>query len=126
MTGVTGFLRGTVCSYHTYPQPGEKPLITKHKSTVQKQLDKSSGQWEDELKKLKNKFNVSSRFPGYEESSVDAKTRAAPEPEMTKLDNGLTVVSLDTVEKTMKSFAFLIKSGRFVIFKSHIIIWVLF
>lgn len=60
---------------------------------------------------MKKKFDIATCFPGYKESFVDAKTQPAPVPEMTKLDNGLTVVSIKTSDMTMASFSFLINAG---------------
>lgn len=100
-----------VCAYHTYPEPGEVPVITESRSSTPKRLDKSIGPWSQELIEIKKKFDITTQFPGFEGVSGNAKTQAAPQPEMTKLDNGLTVVSIDNAEKVMTSFAFLINSG---------------
>jgi hypothetical protein len=93
---------------------------------VQKQIEKSNGPWQEEFLEIKKKFNIATCFPGYEESFVDAKTQPAPLPEMTKLDNGLTVVSIKTPDMTMASFSFLINAGRYdsdgVLYHLHICI----
>ena len=104
------FLR--VCNYHSYPLDNEVPIIKNNLSSVQKQIKKSEGRWQEDFLGMKNKFDISTCFPGYEESFVDAKTQSAPLPEMTKLENGLTVVSIKTPDMTMASLAFLINGGR--------------
>jgi hypothetical protein len=105
------FLRA--CNYHSYPEPGEVPIIKTTRSTVEKKFEKSKGPWKDEFMGIKNKFNIATAFPGFEESSVDAKNTTAPLPEMTQLENGLKVVSITTADMTMTSLAFLIDAGRY-------------
>lgn len=101
-----------VCNYHSYPLDNEVPVIKTNISTVQKQIKKSEGKWNEEFLEMKKKFDISTSFPGFEETFVDAKKQDAPVPEMTKLENGLTVVSIKTPDMAMTSFAFLINAGR--------------
>jgi hypothetical protein len=103
-----------LCNYHSYPDPDEVPVIKTNLSSVQKQIEKSKGPWKDEFLGMKNKFNVATCFPGVKEAAIDAKA-PPPVPEMTKLDNGLTVVSIKTPDMTMSSFAFLINAGRYAL-----------
>jgi len=100
-----------VSNYHTYPEPGEVPILSTSRSTVPKQIEKSKGPWKDEFLGIKNKFNIAKAFPGFEETQMSAKNTAAPVPDMTRLDNGLKVVSIATPDMTMSSFAFLVDAG---------------
>lgn len=91
-------------SYHSYPDPDDKPVITSAKSTVKPKLDKSS-------MKLDSKFRLDKIYPGFS-ASDKSNNLPAPKTEMTKLANGLTVASQD-VPGLMTSFAFMVRAGRY-------------
>ena len=105
-------IRRLVCAYHSYPDPKEKPILTDTKSNHVKTINKNEQPWSEEFKSLKNRFDMSTSFPGFENSGSSSVVNSAPLPMCSKLDNGLTVVSIDSSDNTMASFAFLVKCGR--------------
>lgn len=93
----------SVRSYHSYPDENEVPTITHSISSVQKQVDKTGFD-------LDKKFAFDRPFPGVPQPQgiVDS---TIPKPNITKLDNGLTVASQD-VPGLMTSFALIVRTGR--------------
>lgn len=60
---------------------------------------------------MKKKFDMTSCFPGFKETRVEAGKMHAPVPEVTVLENGLTVTSMETIDSTMCSLSFLVNTG---------------
>jgi hypothetical protein len=97
-------------SYHSYPDPSEKPAIATTKAEVsEKKYDKTSSEF-----KLDPKYNMKILFPGVKES--DGIGSLPPPPTLfTTLPSGLTVASQD-VPGMMTSMTFAVRAGRYVYF----------
>ena len=93
-------------SYHSYPDPNEKPIIQQFRANHEKVLNK-----EDASFQLNDRFKLHSVFPGTPISKGISKDNA-PRTVSSKLQNGLTVISQET-PGLMVSFALLVKAGRF-------------
>ena len=93
-------------SYHSYPDPNEKPNITYAKANAQKTLNKQDKEFQ-----LDNRFKLDNLFPGTPISKGISKDNA-PKTIVSTLDNGLTVASQE-MPGLMSSFAFLVKAGRY-------------
>ena len=93
-------------SYHSYPDPNEKPNITYAKANAQKTLNKQDKEFQ-----LDNRFKLDNLFPGTPISKGISKENA-PKTIVSTLDNGLTVASQE-MPGLMSSFAFLVKAGRY-------------
>lgn len=91
-------------SYHSYPDPKEKPVISQSKSNGVKQLDKSKGEFN-----LANKFKLDAVFPGTP-TSKGIEAGSAPVTKSTILPNGVTVASQD-MPGLMSSFAVIVRAG---------------
>jgi hypothetical protein len=104
----------TLCrSYHSYPDPNESPVITQYQHKPQQQQPRTlSPEMIQQLADLK--FRLS--FGKVDTLNAQAEKTIYPKieilPQITKLENGLTVVSVEADDMTMSSFVFLIKSGR--------------
>jgi alpha-acetolactate decarboxylase len=99
------FVTCSTRTYHSFPDPNEKPQISSAKSDVKKTLDKSLPDFN-----LKNSIKLDQDFPGVPHSS-GIKKQKSPETLSTKLTNGVTVATQDT-HGLMSSIAFLAHTGR--------------
>ena len=93
-------------SYHSFPDPEEKPQISSatanHKKTFDKQVDKGFT--------VNAKFRLDHQFPGVlTGNSISSQER--PKTLSTTLSNGLTVSSQDS-PGLMTTFSFLLRTGR--------------
>ena len=91
-------------SYHSYPDPKEKPVISQSRSNEEKKLDKSKDEF-----KLANKFKLDAIFPGTP-TSKGIGVGDAPATKSTVLSNGITVASQD-MPGLMSSFAVIVRAG---------------
>jgi hypothetical protein len=103
--------------YHSYPDPDEIPIITHYtpsspSPSLSSSLASLSSSSPSSIEKMKERFSLR-QTQLKNESLVPKRNAKAFVPEITKLENGLTVVSTEADDMTMSSFAFLIKSGRF-------------
>ena len=96
-------------SYHSYPDPKEKPRISNAVSGVKKSLDKNP------FIKIDPNFRLDLPLPGMSKG-LDMKDGDIPKTLSTTLSNGLVVASQDR-PGLMSSFAFLANRGRY----AHII-----
>lgn len=103
-------LRRLACGYHSYPDPNETPVITETKSNHAKTINKKEAPWSNEFSDIAKRFDMSKALPGFEGCGAVADSKI-PLPQSSKLENGLTVVSVESSDSTMASFAFLVKSG---------------
>jgi hypothetical protein len=101
-------------SYHSYPDPSEKPAIATTKAEVsEKKYDKTSSEF-----KLDPKYNMKILFPGVKES--DGIGSLPPPPTLfTTLPSGLTVASQD-MPGMMTSMTFAVRAGRYVYALFHV------
>ena len=95
-------------SYHSFPDPSEKPQISSATSSSKRKVDKDAthGFSVHEKFRLETPFPMTVSGPG---KHVNDQSR--PEVQSTKLSNGLTVSSIDT-QGLMAAFSFLIQTGR--------------
>ena len=109
------------CSfYHSYPDPNEAPIITQYQhnpsassSSLQKKKAYSS-EMIQQLANLKYRLSFEKVDPMAQPKQRDLDLiKKEISPQITKLENGLTVVSVEADDMTMSSFVFLIKSGRY-------------
>lgn len=91
-------------SYHSYPDPTEKPQVTVNKSQVTKTINKDSPSF-----KLADKFKLEKVFPGTPVNGGIGKT-SPPPTLVTKLSNGLSVATQE-MPGLMSSFALIVRSG---------------
>jgi hypothetical protein len=92
-------------SYHSYPDPNEKPIIHTSKSTQAKTYNK-----DDPAFQLAAKFKLDKLFPGVDMATGIGATQSPPTI-TTTLDNGLSVASQE-LPGMMTSIALLVKTGR--------------
>jgi hypothetical protein len=97
--------------YHTYPDINEKPIITEAVSTHKPRVDKLGKDWLNINQDIKNRLSLIG--PETDAKIDSSKPLPSFSPKMSVLENGLTVVSIETAEMAMSSFSFLIKSGRY-------------
>ena len=103
----TTLLLNIQCSYyHSYPDPNEKPKISRGKSDGQK-VDESSKN-KDNVK-ISETFRLDKAFPGVP-ISTGLKDSSIPQTLSTKLSNGLVVASQD-IPGLMSSFTFIVGTG---------------
>jgi processing peptidase subunit alpha len=95
------------CSYyHSYPDPNEKPQISRGKSDGQR-MDKNTKSNDDV--KVSETFRLDKAFPGVP-ISTGLKDNSIPQTLSTKLSNGLVVASQD-IPGLMSSFTFIVGTG---------------
>ena len=102
--GGNGLCRSSARSYHSFPDPNEKPQVSTAKSTTKKMLNKAAPEF-----KVDAKFRMETPFQGVPQGSA-FKSSDPPRTHATTLPNGLTVASQDTYG-LMSSFAFLVNRG---------------
>eukprot|EP01041_Mallomonas_annulata_P007059 gene7059-14362_t len=90
--------------YHSYPDPNETPVISSTTSKQEKTVLKSGEDFEAMLK-----FSMKDVFAGVPISSGIKNTKA-PQTEVSRLSNGLTIASQE-LPGLMSSFALIIGSG---------------
>ncbi len=95
--------------YHSYPDPSEKPIVSFTKSSTAKRIDKNAA----DFLKLDVAHKMDKIFPGTPISKGISKA-TPPETISTVLSNGLTVATQE-MPGLMSSFAFLVRTGRFVV-----------
>jgi hypothetical protein len=105
-------IRRLGCGYHSYPDPRETPIVSETKSDHVKTIKKTDAPWSQEFGSLKKRFDMSKSFPGFE-GGVATGPKTVPIPKSSTLANGLTVVSIESSDSTMASYAFLVKRGRY-------------
>jgi hypothetical protein len=93
-------------SYHSFPDPAEKPLITKSTANYKKTIDKKN----EPGYTVDAKFKLENQFPGVVVSTGISSTER-PKTLSTVLTNGITVSSQDTLG-LMTTLSFLIQVGR--------------
>jgi hypothetical protein len=93
-------------SYHSYPDPEEKPKITAAVSTYKKTINKKDAKGFS----VDAKFKLDTEFPGVITSSGISNDER-PVTCVTKLSNGVTVCSQDTLG-LMTTISFLLAAGR--------------
>lgn len=98
--------------YHSYPDPNETPIVTQYQ-VKPKEKSKKSPQMIEQIANLNARFGFlkSSNPQSTSNEKISIQKRELI-PQITKLENGLTVVSVEADDMTMSSFVFLIKSGR--------------
>jgi hypothetical protein len=113
----------SIRSYHSYPDPNEKPRISTTVSTAAKQIDKASGIFD-----IDKKFRLDTPFPGVT-LGKPIKDSTTPNTISTKLENGLTVATQEN-PGLMTSFAFVVRTGRYIlkllmmlVLLSHFFFW---
>ena len=94
-------------SYHSFPDPAEKPQITSVTANFKKTYDKQ----------LERGFTVDARFRLDREfagvlKSTSISSQERPETLSKKLSNGVTVASQDT-PGMMTTISFLLRTGRY-------------
>jgi hypothetical protein len=105
--------------YHSYPDPKEAPIITQYSvplNTEQK-MKQRTPEMVQNIANLKHRLSFENMPLDTQEQDKNkiSSTHKRNEflPQITKLENGLTVVSVEADDMTMSSFTFLLKSGRF-------------
>lgn len=93
-------------SYHSFPDPKEKPVITTHFSTAKPQIEKTKLDLS-----LNVDFKMNAPFPNYETYNRYIKD-VNPKTFSTVLKNGLTIASEDRYS-LMTTLAFVVKTGRY-------------
>jgi hypothetical protein len=93
-------------SYHSFPDPTEVAQSSSFKSDYKKTVDKTNGKGFS----VDSKFRLDIPFPGVPIGS-SLQSQNHPTTLSTKLSNGVTVASQDTLG-LMTSFAFLAQTGR--------------
>jgi hypothetical protein len=104
----------TLCrSYHSYPDPNEVPVITHYQHKPQQETGKiRSPEMIQQIADLKYRLSFDKVDPLNNQTEKNIHPKIEILPQITKLENGLTVVSVEADDMTMSSFVFLIKSGR--------------
>lgn len=103
-------------SYHSYPDPNEKPKITSFKNeSKEKKLNKVG----ENGFSLADKFRLDNPFPGAP-TPTGIKGSAAPSVKETKLPNGLLVATQEMPGSLMVTLGFIVKAGRYSIFISKL------
>jgi hypothetical protein len=107
--------------YHSYPDPSEAPVISQYLipgSTESRQKMKTrSPEMIQNIANLKHRLSFEKSSDDAEQERKNFSSKATQKrneflPQITKLENGLTVVSVEADDMTMSSFTFLLKSGR--------------
>jgi hypothetical protein len=95
-------------TYHSFPDPSEKPQISSATSSSKRRVNKETakGFSVNEKFRLDRSFPLPGSGPG---KHSDGQSR--PEVQSTKLSNGVTVNSIDT-QGLMTAFSFLVQTGR--------------
>jgi hypothetical protein len=95
-------------SYHSFPDPSEKPQISSATSSSKRRVNKETakGFSVNEKFRLDRSFPLPGSGPGKHSDS-----QSKPEVQSTKLSNGVTVNSIDT-KGLMTAFSFLVQTGR--------------
>ena len=95
-------------SYHSFPDPSEKPQISSATSSSKRRVDKEAtrGFSVHEKFRLDRPFPLTGSGPG-----KHSNDQARPEVQSTKLSNGVTVSSIDT-QGLMTAFSYLVQTGR--------------
>ena len=93
-------------SYHSFPDPKEKPVITTHFSTAKPQLEKTNLDLS-----LNVDFKMNAPYPNYEKYNSYIQN-VNPKTFSTVLKNGLTIASEDRYS-LMTTLAFVVKTGRY-------------
>lgn len=93
--------------YHSFPDPKEKPVITTHFSTANRQLEKTTLDLS-----LNNNFKMNSPYPNYETYANTYIKDVNPNTFSTILKNGLTIASEDRYS-LMTTLTFVVKTGRY-------------
>lgn len=108
-TKASSLFRGTQRAYQSTPDPDEKPVINFSKSEGMKKItDKSLPEYN-----LNKNFALDKPFPGTIVSKGIADS-TPPKTLSTVLPNGLTVATQE-MPGLMSSFAFLVRTGRYVL-----------
>ena len=96
-------------SYHSFPDPSEKPQISSATSSKKRRIDKDTthGFTVHEKFRLDRPFTLTGSGLG-----KHSNDQARPEVQSTKLSNGLTASSIDT-QGLMTAFSFLVQTGRY-------------
>lgn len=93
-------------SYHSFPDADEKPQISTSTANFKKTYDKSR----DQGFSIDAKFRLDNQFAGvFTSTAISSQNR--PKTLSTKLPNGLTVSSQDSVG-LMTTISFLLQVGR--------------
>lgn len=93
-------------AYHSFPDPSEKPIITASTANYKKTYDKKN----EPGFSVDAKFKLENRFPGVVISTGISSTER-PKTLSTRLSNGVTVSSQDTLG-LMTTLSFLVQVGR--------------
>ena len=96
-------------SYHSFPDPSEKPQISSATSSSKRRVDKEAtdGYSVHEMFRLDRPFPL--KGGGHGKHGDD---QARPAVQSTKLSNGVTVSSIDT-QGLMTAFSYLVQTGRY-------------